>query len=501
MVATLTGLVNDGLPVSGRLIGWEPPAASPTLPPSSSATAGATATGTGASASGASSTGAGATPGSSPAPPPASAASAAGTPTAAPQLATLFSEPNADAVAVQDGVVVKLGRSRKLGNYVQLRDVYGDVFTYAGLGSIARSYSISPAQAAENASQQARLSTSARARSSSATVGGKVRAFAHPGNPDALVARAKASRKRTSAGRVRPLRSGAIVAQGTVLGRVRTPVGAQQGSMRFAIRPVGDTGTIDPSAILANWSELHSALHPHGVKGNPSLLGATASDALLLSKPRLEREVLSDPGIAMPECARQEVAAGKIDKRALAVLAYLSRSGLKPTVGTLPCGHGAYAANGYVFPGHSGDAIAILAINGTPIAGHQGAGSITDTTIRTLLTLPGEFFPARVVSLMHYPQAPTTVARADHGNYIEVVFALAPTHASSGRPAGGKAARAARAVTPVPAGVIGELSSAQWEQLISRAAALPAPSVATRPSSAAIPDPKGSPRSGSHSGA
>ncbi len=490
VIATLTGLVDDGLPVTGRLLGWEPPAASPALPPSSSATAGATPAGSGtSSASGASSTGAGTTPGSSPAPPPASAASAAGTPANAPQLATLVSAPNADAVAVQDGVVIKLGRSRKLGNYVQLRDVYGDVFTYAGLGSVARSYSISPAQAAENASRPAGSDTSARAPGSSATVTGKVRAFAHPGNPDARVARAKASRKRTFAGRVRPLRSGAIVTQGTVLGRVRTPVGAQEGSMRFAIRPVGDTGTIDPSAILANWSQLHSALHPRGVKGNPSLLGATASDVLLLSKPRLEREVLSDPGIAMPECARQEVAAGKIDKRALAVLAYLSRSGLKPTIGTLPCGNGAYAANGYVFPGHSGDAIAILAINGIPIAGHQGAGSITDTTIRTLLTLPGEFFPARIVSLMHYPQAPSTRARADHGNYIEVVFALTAKRAAAG-PAGAKAAHTARAgaPTPVPATVVGALSATQWEQLISRAGALPAPGVAAKRSSAAIPD-------------
>jgi Transglycosylase SLT domain len=495
VISTLTGLVDADLPVNGRLIGWEPPPASTALPSSSSATAGATPTGSGsqaasgaASEGGSSSPGAGTTPGSSPAPPPASAASAAGTPANAPQLATLMSEPNADAVAVQDGVVVKVGHSRKLGNYVQLRDVYGDVFTYAGLQSIARSYSISPAQAAEDAVQPSGSSASAHPSSSSATVTGKVRAFAHPGNPDARVARAKASRKRRATGRVRPLRNGAIVTQGTVLGRVSTPVGATEGSIRFAIQPVGDTGTIDPSAILANWSQLHSALHPRGVKGNPSLVGATASDALLLSKPRLEREVLSDPGIAMPECARHEVAAGKIDKRALAVLAYLSRSGLKPTVGTLPCGNGAYTANGYVFPGHSGDAIAILAINGTPIAGHQGAGSITDTTIRTLLTLPGEYFPARIVSLMRYPGAPSTVARPDHGSYIEVVFALKAKRAAAGR----KAAHAARtgASASVPAAVGGGLSATQWEQLISRAGALTAPHVVTKPTSGAILDPK-----------
>ncbi len=77
-------------------------------------------------------------------------------------------------------------------------------------------------------------------------------------------------------------------------------------------------------------------------------------------------------------------------------------------------------------PGHSGDAVAIVAINGVPIAGHQGAGSITDTTIRTLLTLRGDFTPARIVSLMHYPGAPSTLARADHGDYLEIAFSPAP---------------------------------------------------------------------------
>jgi hypothetical protein len=36
--------------------------------------------------------------------------------------------------------------------------------------------------------------------------------------------------------------------------------------------------------------------------------------------------------------------------------------------------------------------------------------------------------------------------------------------------------------------IVGELSTAQWEQLIARIAALPAPTVAVKPSSGAIPD-------------
>ena len=281
-----------------------------------------------------------------------------------------------------------------------------------------------------------------------------------------------------------------------MLGRVGAPPGAKDGHLRFAIRPAGDPSTIDPRAILANWAQLDAALHPQGAKGNPSLLGATASDVFLLSKSRLEREVLSDPGIALSACSRHEVASGAIDKRALAVLAFLSRSGLKPTVGTLRCG--AYAAAGYVAAGHAGDAVAIVAINGVPIAGHQGAGSITDTTIRTLLTLQGEFTPARIVSLMRYPGAPNTLARADHGDYIEIVFAPAPrrvrpeVHRDGRR----RSSRPAPASAPAPVAIVGELSAAQWEQLIARIAALPAPSVAVKPSSAAIPDHTTSPGPG-----
>jgi hypothetical protein len=277
---------------------------------------------------------------------------------------------------------------------------------------------------------------------------------------------------------------------------VSVPAGATDGHLHFAIQPAGDSSTIDPRAILANWVQLDAALHPQGARGNPSLLGATASDVFLMSKPELERTVLSDPGIALSSCSRHEVASGAIDKRALAALAFLSRSGLHPTVGTLRCG--TYDAAGYIQSGHAGDAVAIVAINGVPIAGHQGAGTIADTTIRTLLTLQGQFAPAKIVSLMRYPKAPTTLARADHGDYIEIVFPPSQGHAAraskatvtaSAAQANGTTAAGGTGTTPAaPAQALSDLSSAQWSELIGRIAGLPAPHVAVKPSSAAIPD-------------
>jgi soluble lytic murein transglycosylase-like protein len=500
VVATLTGLVDDRPPVTGKRIGWGAPA--PLTPPShSSATAGASPTASQAVAG----TNGPLVASAAKAPSPATAA--AGANGAQAQYVQVTSEPDAKVVAVQDGRVVKLGHSHVLGKYVILQDLYGDTFTYADLGSIAKRYLPSKAQAAADA---AAANTGAKAssarvggRGSTATTSaaGKVRVFAHPGNPDAVAA-AKASPGWRGDRQV-ALASGSVVPEGTVLGQVSLPPGAKDGHLRFAIKPLGDPSTIDPRAILANWTQLDTALHPKGVKGSPSLVGATASDVFLLSKSRLEREVLADPGIAMSGCSRQEVAVGKIDRRILVALAFLSRSGLKPTVGTLACGGSAYATSGYVQPGHDGDGAAIVAINGVPIAGHQGAGTITDTTIRTLLTLQGKYFPAQIVSLMRYPGAASTLARADHAGYIEIVFAPSPARARpsvpvltkaaagghGGKGAAAKGALAAKAAA-ASAGVVGGLSAAQWEQLISRAGALPAPKIAVKQSSAAIPDAK-----------
>jgi hypothetical protein len=503
VIATLTGLIDGRPPVTGKHIGWGAPALSPTvavLPSSSSATAGATATSASATPADPTATPGSATPGSTTPPSPDSAVTPGSATSKGLRFVDVRGEPNARAVAVQDGRIVKLGYSRKLGRYVVLRDVYGDVFTYAGLGTIAHSYKLPKSDSAAGAVAQSASASGSTASDESAGGSkaaskptGKMRVFARTfRNPDAqaAVASARVLGTSTAAGRMQ-LGVGSVVAEGTVLGRVSAPAGAKDGHLRFAIQPAGDTSTIDPRAILSNWTQLDAALHPQGAKGSPSLLGATASDVFLLSKGQLEREVLSDPGVALSACSRHEVASGAIDKRALAMLAFLSRSGLKPTVGTLRCG--AYDAAGYVAPGHVGDAVAIVAINGVPIAGHQGAGSITDTTIRTLLTLKGSFTPARIVSLMHYPGAQSTLARADHGDYLEIAFNPAP-HSAALKPSATAAVAqpAGSAQTaPAPVAVVGELSVTQWEQLIGRIAGLPQPTVAVKPSSGAIPDKSG----------
>jgi membrane-bound lytic murein transglycosylase B len=545
VIATLTGLVDGRLPVTGGEVSWSPLQIEQIT--HSNATAGAkaasaVATSKPASAGAASSLASEATPGSSAAPSPAVAGAAAvASPSTAATLAAeqvfgsvdLRTKPGAAAVAVQDGRIMQIGHSKRLGTFVVLRDVYGDVFTYAGLGSVAHSYLLPKAPAAnakspvvEVASKPAptpslpasagvqaapltltvkapahkapptrKLSATARQASvpgeEEAGTGGKVRLFAQPDNPDARAAAVTDAARRVrkaSDGRRQPLRAGAIVTSGTVLGHVRVPVGAVDGHMRFAVRPAGDTSTIDPGSILDNWAQLQTALHPQGAKASDALLGATASDVFLLSKTQLERSVLADPGITIYECGRHDIAAGRIDKRVLAVLAFLSRSGLKPTVSALHCGQAPLSASTL----YKGDAMDISAINGVTISNHQGPGTITDLTIRTLMTLPEQFLPHEIVSLMRYPGVHNTHANAAYWNELHVAFrsaakrvAVAPAAAAHSAASGATAP--APVITTVTTSV---LSPAEWNQLMTRVGALQMPHIARKPSSQAIRDPK-----------
>ena len=45
-------------------------------------------------------------------------------------------------IAVNDGVVKKIGKSRKLGRFIVLQDVYGNRYTYAHLGQVSKRYPV-----------------------------------------------------------------------------------------------------------------------------------------------------------------------------------------------------------------------------------------------------------------------------------------------------------------------------------------------------------------------
>ena len=44
----------------------------------------------------------------------------------------IFAKAGSPVIAVNDGVIKKMGTSKKLGSYIVLQDVYGNQYTYSG---------------------------------------------------------------------------------------------------------------------------------------------------------------------------------------------------------------------------------------------------------------------------------------------------------------------------------------------------------------------------------
>jgi hypothetical protein len=213
----------------------------------------------------------------------------------------IYSKPGAPVIAVQDGIVTAIGRSAELGRYVRLRDVYGDLFTYGDLGSVATLYPVLTPRAAAarrghisdanpsagaraggalppaSAGVQPHSPISAGAVASGLALGAAAALEATPAPPiptPLLVPRARRRHALHGTPRVfragrevvhlRSLLVGSHVIAGTVIGHLgaateNTP--APQASLIFQIRPSGvGAPLIDPKPILDSWVQLQGSL-------------------------------------------------------------------------------------------------------------------------------------------------------------------------------------------------------------------------------------------------
>jgi hypothetical protein len=451
----------------------------------------------------------------------------------------VFAKRGAPVIAVNDGRIVKIGRSPTLGRYAVLQDVYGNRYSYDHLGSLATRYPVpkttsnakaaavgtelelprrdaKPTKSATAGTQRAPKTTTKRtkktaakktqatkkavgkagsAAASSAAVS-KERLFANPGRPQAYKAGGKrqiaAIGERVSTFKgyfsqplaanpkdyvLKPLRAGSSVIAGTILGRIGKTDAKLAPHVGFAVRPSGrGAPLVDPKPILDGWKLLESTAVYRANGSGTSLFRSSAQSAstgqvLLMSKEQLQQRVLNDPNLDIYECGRQDIQRGIIDRRVLATLEFLSTSGLKLQISALECGHGYLTTSGNVSEHSSGDAVDISAVNGIPITGHQGEGSITDLTIRRLLTLQGTMKPHQIISLMTYPGTDNTLSLPDHFNHIHIGFH--PLDA-----------------TNVGAQVQAILKPAQWTKLIDQISTIKNPTVPTSPSKYAIKDAK-----------
>ena len=443
----------------------------------------------------------------------------------------IFSRKRAPVVAVQDGRITRMGHTRRLGNFVELQDSYGNTYLYSGLGEVAETYPFPKerkakrrelalpegdpaprraASATKRASKPGRSRTIKPAKRGSRSRGGaaakarpgkerlrasgaalpaalpsKERLFAHPqrpnaraaggaeqlavAEPDALMLDGRRLDPREYV--AKPLKKGARVNGGTVLGRVGKNGSSLAPHVRFEIRPAGrGAPRIDPKPILDGWKLLESTAIYRSAKRNP-FFGDDAErpsigQIMLMSKQALQRKVLRNPHIDVYQCGRHDIATGQIDRRVLATLEFLAASGLKPTVTSLQCGHGYYTASGNVSHHSTGSAVDIAAVNGITITpATQGKGSITDLTIQRLLTLQGTMKPSQIISLMTFEGTDNTYAMGDHHDHIHVGF----------QPLYGANSKAARKVAAV-------LKPDQWVKLIARISEIDNPVVREQPS-------------------
>ena len=250
---------------------------------------------------------------------------------------------------------------------------------------------------------------------------------------------------------------------GTLLGRL----GRDKPMLRFGIRPAGeDAPLVDPKPMLDGWRLLEqsavyrpsgkSVLHPDDEEGALSI-----GQAILLPKSLLARRVLADSRILIYPCGRADIETGRIDRRVLALLAFLAESGMNPTVTSLQCGHGYYTASGNVSHHTTGTAVDIAAINGIPILGHQEAGGVTDRAVRAIMRLQGAMAPSQIISLLDYGGA--TFAMGDHHDHIHVGYQPGEDTGHGGAPSVG----AATAI----------LEASQWDEVVGRVGAIKNPRI------------------------
>jgi hypothetical protein len=273
---------------------------------------------------------------------------------------------------------------------------------------------------------------------------------------------------------LQPLKAGAVVVAGTILGRIGKGSATNAAHLEFMVRPAGKNAPqIDPKPILDGW-KLLEATAVYRAAGVDPFFGPGAKnpgigEILLMSKEQLQSRVLADPHVQIYACGRRDIQAGLIDRRILGVMEFLSVSGLYPTVSGLDCGHSLKATTGVDAAGATGSSIDISKINNIPIEGHQGGGSITDIAIRRLLTLQGSMKPDEIVSTMSYKGQSNTLSLPDHGNRIQIEFT--PLFGGNKK---------------LSAEVKSILRPGQWIKLINHISQIPEPVIPIAPSKYAI---------------
>ena len=385
-----------------------------------------------------------------------------------PRGINIFSAEGAPVVAVNDGIIRKLGQSPKLGKFIVLEDTYGNRYTYAELGKIVRHHRM-VVTTSGNEKQLPVESQDLRPRLRALPDRGKESGAPEGEGPSGKGAQAK-STSVSPAPADGSLKVGSKVIADTVLGRVGGREGNVDPHINFSIRPAGrGAPQIDPKPILDGWKLLEATAIYRAKGKDPFKSQLSGAGVLLLSKDALEQRVLNDKGLSIYECGRQDIETGQIDRRVLAVLEYLRSKGFTMTITALKCGHSILTTNGSVSEHSTGDAVDIAVIDGVPVTGHQGPGTLVDQLIRDVLALQGTMHPHQVISLENLP-GETSFAEADHYDHVHIGYYPVATEA-----------------TPLESEFSTLLKPEQWQRLIGRLGEIENPEVPIGPSKYSVP--------------
>ena len=379
---------------------------------------------------------------------------------AAAAASTSTPSPARPVVAVQDGKVVKIGTqqaprplrraARRLRQHLhvrapqegrQRRTRCPSPRTVTRDAGRARSSSCrrptrsrprprAPARRSRRRPRRRRKETAGAAKEVAAPNVGKERLFANPTPPGAVQGRRRATSSSTG-GAVPGLTTfksyfsevfgleaqGRLRSSASSRARRSSPARSSAASaarrakaphMLFEIRPAGrGAPRIDPKPILDGWKLLESTAIYRAAGRNP-FFGPDAKSPSDRPDPADEQGGPAAPRPRRTRASRSTTAAAATSAPARSTAACSPRSSsspppaCKPTVTWLQCGHSYFTSGGNVSHHSSGNAVDIAKINGIPILGHQGTGSITDIAVRRLLTLQGTMKPAQIITLMAY---------------------------------------------------------------------------------------------------
>ncbi|HET8863586.1 MAG TPA: lytic murein transglycosylase [Solirubrobacterales bacterium] len=370
----------------------------------------------------------------------------------------IFAAEGAPVVAVNDGVIVKMGKAEELGRYVVLRDAYGNRYIYAKLGELVRNQ------------RRVVMPTGREKRIPVDSQDIRPRLHALPGRveSDKPAGATESVDSAAATGADGSIKVGSRVIAGTVLARIGTGEAGVDPHINFAIRPAGKGAPrIDPKPILDGWKLLEATAIYRAKGRNPLTAKLSGAGVLLLPETMLARRVLADKQIEVSDCDRAEIRAGQIDRRLLAALAYLSSQGFRLTITSMLCGrHGSITTSGNISNHSYGGAADIALIDGVPVLGHQGPGSITETLLRAVLQLQGTMVPDELISLQEL--GGPSFAMSDHADHVHIGYS----------PVSGAGAEAR---------FVQLLKPDQWLRLTDRLEHIDNPDVPTKPSKFSLP--------------